>query len=134
MVSLATAYPGRAVSVKEIGQTQHLSVKYLEQIMAALKGAGLIKVVRGGQGGYLLSREPSHIKVVEVYRALEGPVLLVDCIEDSSPCPMIKICPTREMWAEMTEALEAILDRTTIQDLVERKKEKSRSLDPMYYI
>ena len=134
MVTLAMANPVKAISVKEIAQNQHLSAKYLEQIMAALKGAGLIKVVRGGHGGYMLSREPASIRIIEVYQALEGSLALVDCIEDPNACPMREICPTKETWVEMTGALEEILERTTIQDLVKRQREKGDSADSMYHI
>ncbi len=134
MVTLAMAHPVKAISVKEIAQNQRLSAKYLEQIMAALKGAGLIKVVRGGHGGYMLSREAASIRIIEVYQALEGSLSLVDCIEDPNACPMTETCPTKETWAEMTGALEAILERTTIQDLVKRQREKGSSADSMYHI
>jgi len=134
MVALAVAYPERAISVKLIAQKQHLSVKYLEQIMAPLKGAGLIKVVRGGRGGYMLSRDPATIKLIEVYHALEGALCLVDCIEHSNSCDMAETCPTRDTWVEMTKALREILQRTTIQDLVKRQKQKMNSKESMYYI
>jgi Rrf2 family cysteine metabolism transcriptional repressor len=134
MVTLAMANSATAISVKEIARHQHLSAKYLEQIMAALKGAGLIKVVRGGQGGYMLSREAENIRVMEVYQALEGSLSLVDCIEDPNACPMRETCPTKDTWEEMTGALEEILERTTIQDLVKRQREKGNSADSMYHI
>lgn len=134
MVALAMAYPERAVSVKVIAQKQHLSVKYLEQIMAPLKGAGLIKVVRGGRGGYMLSRAPGTITLMDVYNALEGALCLVDCIEHSDDCEMTETCPTRDTWAEMTEALGEIMQRTTIQDLRERQRGKMDANEAMYYI
>jgi len=134
MVALAVIYPEKAISVKTIAQKQHLSVKYLEQIMAPLKGAGLIKVLRGGRGGYMLSRDPATIKLIEVYHALEGALCLVDCIEDSDGCEMTETCPTRDIWAEMTEALREILQRTTLQDLEEQQREKMDGKESMYYI
>ena len=134
MVALAVVYPEKAISVKAIAQKQHLSVKYLEQIMAPLKGAGLIKVLRGGRGGYMLSRDPAAIKLIEVYHALEGALCLVDCIEDSEGCEMTETCPTRDIWGEMTEALREILQRTTLQDLEERQREKMDGKESMYYI
>lgn len=127
MVDLAMVYPKRAVSVKELATNQHLSIKYLEHIMAALKGSGLIKPERGVHGGYSLARHPSAIRLAEVYRAFEGPFSLLDCIEDPNCCEMHEECPARDTWVEMNEALEKILDRTTIQDLLDRKKNLKKS-------
>lgn len=134
MVALAAVYPETALSVKMIAQRQQLSIKYLEQIMAALKGSGLIKVVRGGRGGYMLSRGPATIKVFEVYHALEGSLCLTDCLEQANGCEMAGMCPTRDTWAEMTAALKEILQRTTIQDLEERQRQKMKANKFMYHI
>ena len=133
MAALAVAYPEKAVSVKLIAQKQRLSAKYLEQIMAALKGAGLIKVVRGGRGGYMLSRDPATITLMEVYHALEGALCLVDCLDHSGSCEMTDACPTKDTWREMTEALQEILRRTTIQDLEERQRQKNSAEESTYY-
>lgn len=134
MVSLATAYPTRAVSVKELSQEQNLSGKYLEQIMAALKAAGMVNVVRGVHGGYTLAREPSSIRLIELFRTLEGSLAIVDCVEDPSTCQMSEDCVTREIWSEMRGSLEKILKKTTLKALVERKAQKKSSLAPMYHI
>jgi Rrf2 family protein len=134
MVDLAMMYSNRAISVKELAKNQRLSVKYLEHIMAALKGSGLIKPERGVHGGYSLAREPMTIKLVELYRTFEGPFSLLDCIGDPNLCEMNEECPTRDTWIEMNEALEKILERTTIQDLLERKKKLKKSTLGMYHI
>lgn len=134
MVDLALAYPTKALSVKELSQSQYLSIKYLEQIMAALKAGGLVKVVRGVHGGYTLARDPGTIRLIEVFEPLEGALSLVDCVGDPSVCERRDGCVTWEVWSEMTKALEKVLERTTVQDLVERKKQKSNSRMFIYHI
>ena len=134
MVELAAAYPDRAVSVKEMGERQLLSLKYLEQIMAALKAAGLIRAVRGVHGGYALTRDPSTIKLTEVFQAVEGVPTLVECVGDPGSCPMRERCPTRGIWVEMTTAIRRILDGTTLADLVDSRRSRPCSLTPMYHI
>ena len=134
MVDLAMGYPKRAVSVKELAKNQRLSIKYLEHIMASLKGSGLIKPERGVHGGYSLARDPNTIRLIELYRAFEGPFSLLDCIGNPNLCQMNEECPTRDTWIEMNEALEKILERTTIQDLLERKKKLKNSTLAMYHI
>jgi len=134
MVDLAMGYPKRVVSAKELAKNQRLSIKYLEHIMASLKGAGLIKPERGMHGGYSLARNPNTIRLMELYRAFEGPFSLLDCIGNPSLCQMNEECPTRDTWVEMNEALEKILERTTIQDLLERKKKLKNFASTMYHI
>jgi Rrf2 family protein len=134
MVELGMGYPKRAVSVKELAKNQRLSIKYLEHIMAALKGSGLIKPERGVHGGYSLVRDPNTIRLIELYRTFEGPFSLLDCIGNPNLCEMNEECPTRDTWVEMNEALEKILERTTIQDLLERKTKLKNSTLAMYHI
>jgi len=69
-----------------------------------------------------------------VYHALEGTLCLVDCIDGSGACEMIKSCPTRDTWEEMTEAIKGVLQRTTLRDLKERQTKKTGFKESMYYI
>ena len=134
MIDLALAYPDRAIPVKELALTERVSVKYLEQIMAALKAAGLAKAARGVRGGYALARPPASIKLTDVFKALEGSPELVECLDHPELCPLQRGCPTRPTWLQMREAMIAVLDGTTLQDLAERKKLKAGSAGEMYNI
>jgi len=127
LVELAAAYPDRAVSVREVGQRQNISPKYLEHILQALKAAGLVQVVRGKRGGYVLGRPPRSITLKEMYERLVGSLAPVDCVDCPDSCSMHDICPTRDTWVEVKEAVETVLERTTIQDLLDRKKRKTIS-------
>jgi len=113
---------------------QGISVNYLEQIMSSLRVAGLVKAVRGMHGGFALSRPPAGITLKEVFEALEGAVAPVGCVDHPESCPMEQLCPTRQTWVEMKESIEEVLERTTLQDLLERKKEKGASSTPLYHI
>ena len=134
LVELATAYPERAVSVREVAEIQHISVKYLEHIMTTLKAAGLIKAVRGMHGGHMLTRSPSSINLSDVFSALEGPPTLVDCVDYPNSCPMEAVCPTQDTWIQVGQSIAEILERTTLQDLIERKQRKSAAHAQMYHI
>jgi len=134
MVELATAYPERAVSVREVAQIQHISAKYLEHIMTTLKAAGLMKAVRGMHGGHMLTRPPSSINLSDVFAALEGSPTLLDCLDYPNSCPMEDICPTQDTWRQIKQAIAEILEHTTLQDLIERKRRKSASHAHMYHI
>jgi Rrf2 family protein len=134
MTQVAAAYPDRAVSVREVGEEQNISPKYLEHILRGLKAAGLVRAIRGTNGGYVLARPPGSITLKDLYESLVGSVAPVDCVDCPDSCSMHDICPTRDTWVEMKEAIETVLERTTIRDLVERKKRKAISSAPTYQI
>jgi Rrf2 family cysteine metabolism transcriptional repressor len=126
MVELGLAYPGGAISARRLAERQQLPVKYLEHIMAALKATGVVKPVRGAHGGYKLARPPEDIKLIEVYRALEGSPALANCVESPDTCPMSENCATRDTWSELTTALETVLETTTLQHLVDKRTRVKR--------
>jgi Rrf2 family transcriptional regulator, cysteine metabolism repressor len=122
MAELGAAEPNRAVSVRELGERQSISAKYLEQILRALKAAGLVQVVRGQHGGYVLARAAKSITLREVYESLAGSAAPTECVDNPGKCPLLKTCPTRDTWVELKTAIERVLERTTIQELVDRKR------------
>ena len=116
------------LQIKAIARRQGISVKYLEQLMAILKSAGFIKSIRGSRGGYILAKAPNQIKLSDVFNAFEGPVATVECVENKSYCARTADCVTRQVWVQVQQAIENILQSITLQDLVDRTKDK-RSLD-----
>ena len=127
ITQIASLGTDRPVSVREIGEKQAISAKYLEHILKTLKAGGLVRAVRGKEGGYVLTRPPESITLKDVYESLEGPVTPVDCVDCPSSCGMYEVCPTRDTWVELKVAIEAVLARTTIQNLVERWNSKAIS-------
>ncbi len=122
MTALASCPPGHVVSLREVGEMEGISAKYLEHIMRSLRTAGLVKAVRGLHGGYVLARPPESITLKDVFESLVGEISLVDCVDCPEMCSFHDTCPTRDTWVEMNLAIEDILERTTIQQLVERKR------------
>lgn len=127
LADLARGYPDRPIPLAEVARRQRISVKYLEQVVAILKAAKLVKPIRGVNGGYVLAMPPAEISLREVFDTLEGPAVLVECVGDPGPCPLAEVCPTRETWFEMSRALFRILESTTVGDLLERSEQKRRS-------
>ena len=103
-------------SAREIAAGQGLPAKYLEQLLATLKSAGLVKSLRGAGGGYVLTRPPAEIRLWEIYEVLEGELSPVNCLYDPEVCPNEQQCPTRGMWLQMTEALKQVLEQNTLED------------------
>ncbi len=124
MVEIALAYPDGTVSVKRVSERQNISHKYLERIMGELRNSGFVKSVRGMHGGYALMRSPESITLKDLLETLDGSLAPVECVDHPESCPVENVCPTRDTWAEMKTAMETVLEKTTLQDLVDRRKQK----------
>ncbi|MDH4067641.1 MAG: RrF2 family transcriptional regulator [Dehalococcoidia bacterium] len=122
------------VLLKDIARRQEVSLPYLEHLIAPLIAAGLVKSTRGARGGVLLLKAPTEIKLSEVLELLEGSIAPVDCIDNPKLCHRSEFCVTRDVWVEMKIAMSQVLDSTTLQDLVERQRQKGQIETGMYYI
>lgn len=121
MMELAARHGQGAVPLKEVARCQDISLKYLEQLFARLRAAGLVKGVRGTGGGYLLARRPADIKLAEIFHVLEGSTALVECVDRPEVCDQADRCVTRELWTDLRDASDKILNKRTLRDLVERR-------------
>ena len=122
------------VLLKDIARRQEVSLPYLEHLISPLIAVGLVKSTRGARGGVLLLRSPSQIKLSEIIQPLEGSIAPVDCVNDPKLCHRSPSCVTRDIWVEMKMAMSQVLDSTTLQDLVERQRQKGQIETGMYYI
>ena len=122
------------VLLKDVARRQEVSLPYLEHLIAPLIAAGLVKSTRGARGGVLLLRSPSEINLGEIIQLLEGSIAPVDCVNDPKLCHRSGSCVTRDIWIEMKIAMSQVLDSTTLQDLVERQRQKRQIETGMYYI
>lgn len=118
MVDLAINYGKEPISIKAISQRQHVSEYYLEQLFSPLRKSGLIKSIRGAQGGYVLNRDPKDIKVSEIMFILEGPIEISDCVDGSS-CDNIDCCATRLLWEKIKHSIDSVMESVTLQDIVD---------------
>jgi Rrf2 family protein len=83
--------------------------------------------MRGARGGYILAKPPNQIKLGEVFSCLEGPVIIAECVEDEDYCRRAADCAARLLWIQVEEAIKNVLDSVTVQDLIDRAKEKRTS-------
>ena len=120
MVEFARHYGADTpTSLSEVARAQDLSLPYLEQVVGSLRRAGLLDSVRGAHGGYRLTREPATVRVGDVFRAVEGAIVSLDCIGDGATgCKRQEYCATRNVWQTVMERLEDSLDSTTLADLM----------------
>ncbi len=127
MLNLALHYDvgQEPVILKNVAKEEEISIRYLEQIIIPLKLSKLVKSIRGAGGGYILTHPPSKIQLIEIIEALEGPIALVDCVDDLEYCDRTPSCATYEVWKKATDLLKDYFTRTTLQDLVELAQKKN---------
>ena len=114
------------VRLKDTAERQNISMKYLEQIISILVRAGIVKSIRGPQGGYRLAREPKDYTVGMILRCVEGSLAPVACLEDEmNECERRSGCVTLRIWQELNAAINGVVDKYTLQDLVEWQTDAS---------
>ena len=127
MTDLAAYDQDGYVSLKDVAERQKISPKYLEQIAGMLAKAGLLHSGRGAQGGYMLAKEPQEYTVGEILRLLEGNLAPVACVDDTKEaCTRADECVTMEVWREIKDAVNKVVDNITLADLVEQQRQKCR--------
>jgi Rrf2 family cysteine metabolism transcriptional repressor len=129
MLDLALSDETGPIASHSIAQRQEISERYLEQLLIPLKQAGLVKSVRGSQGGYRLGRDPKDISVGDIIRVLEGPLAPVDCVNELNPedCKRADSCVTRLIWAKVRDSVAGILDSYSLEDLVNESHNMSKA-------
>lgn len=124
LLDLALHWGEGPVLLKDVAQRQRISLSYLQHLIAPLVAEGIVKSNRGVGGGVWLAMSPDEIKLSRVIRLLEGSTAPVECVNNPQICIRSESCATRDIWGEMKEAMDAVLESTTLQDLVERQKNK----------
>jgi len=122
MVDIASQEQDKSIKLKSIAERQSISENYLEQIIAVLKGAGLVKSVRGAFGGYSLSCNPDEISIRSILELLEGSLYPVECLssDDKTACGTgsCRNCVTKPVWEKMYKSMNDVLDGIMLSDLV----------------
>jgi Rrf2 family transcriptional regulator, cysteine metabolism repressor len=135
MMDLAAHQKGSVpVFLSDVAKRQQISEKYLEQIFAALRTAGLVHTMRGRKGGFLLSKDPKEITAETIISVLEGPCAVVDCVSRPEICDKTESCAAREVWSLLGKRIGEVLSGFTLERLVKMQDEKSDESASMYYI
>ncbi len=121
MLELAEGTPGQPIPLKQIAENQDISHKYLQQLVGGLRRAGLVRVIKGFRGGFMLAKPSSEIRVGDVLRALEGDLSLVECVRFEDLCDRTDGCPTRQLWIKATDVIEDYFDSVSLADVLEGK-------------
>lgn len=122
------------VTLKDIAARQAISEKYLWQVINPLKSAGLVSSARGAHGGYTLAMEPQSVSVLDVVSVLEGPVVLVDCVDSAADCQRSSDCVAREVWSRIETAMREAMARITLRELVDKQSDYDQGKTGSYVI
>lgn len=130
MLSLAIHYQDEdALQIRQIADEQNIPNRYLEQILAELRRSGLIRSERGARGGYRLAQDPQKITALAIVNCIEGADWQA---ENKSKAKTHESAAIFEIWGAARQAADSVLHGYTLQDLLEKKKFRQRSI--MYYI
>lgn len=135
LIDLAQNTEAGCVQLSDIADRNCISVKYLEQIFSGLRKAGILRSVKGPQGGYLLAKEPSKLKIADVILALDGSYFLEkeECQDDEKGKAEALAVQT-EMIEPINQYIHQFLNTLTLQTLVERSEGYKALTGDMYYI
>ena len=117
---LARLEPNQRAATSQVAQEQHIPPSFLAKIISQLSIAGLLHTSRGARGGVTLAREPKAITLLEVIEAIDGPIMLNECVSENSICTFDEDCPLRPVWCEAQEELVNRLRSTDFQQLLEQ--------------
>jgi len=124
LLDLALHRGERPIPLRAIARRQEISLPYLEHLIAPLIAGGMVKSARGVRGGVSLLKHPREIKLSEVIKLLEGSIAPVECVDNPKAYPRSDLCVTHDIWDEVKKAIDGVLESTTLQDLVERQRQK----------
>jgi Rrf2 family protein len=129
LLYMALLPEGEFASTRAIAENTGISDGYLEQLFIPLRKAGLIQGIRGPLGGYLPGKDPDHISVGDILRAVEGSLEPVDCIK-SRDCPLEDQCRSQHTWRELYQEISHCVDVISLADLTEAY----RAMDQLEYV
>ena len=125
MVDLARKGEKGYVSLSDIAESENLSMKYLESIIAILNKGGMLKSLRGKNGGYMLARDPKDYNINEILLLTEGTLAPVNCImQDGVQCEKAATCSTLPLWAGLDKVIEQYLSKITLDDIIKGNRKK----------
>jgi Rrf2 family iron-sulfur cluster assembly transcriptional regulator len=115
MTALVRLPSGQYASLQEVADSMKLSATYLEEIVVALKTAGLVEGRKGPGGGYRLARPAEQITAKDILQALDGPLALVEC--QSGVCPMEHKCTSKSLWGKLQKVISGFLGDMKLSEI-----------------
>jgi Rrf2 family protein len=118
MVYLAQIGPGRRAATSQIAQEKNIPPSFLAKIVSQLSVAGLLQTSRGARGGVSLAKSPDMISLLDVVEAIDGPILLNECVSEAHACNFGSSCPMRPVWCDAQQELVSRLRATNFSQFL----------------
>ena len=128
MMEIALHGSHKGVLQKDISKNQGISFKYLDQIIASLKAAGLITNIKGKKSGYALTRPAAEITIYDIHKAFEPDITIVDCLSEMIDCTSEHYCAPRDLWEGLNKKIIEYLKNYTLQALAEKQRAYNEKL------
>jgi Rrf2 family iron-sulfur cluster assembly transcriptional regulator len=124
MADLASYSKKKPISLTEISIRQNISLSYLEQLFLKLKKRNLVKSVRGSNGGYILQKNPSDIKLSNIIFAVDETVKTLNCKKDSKKgCNHKSMkCITHNLWDDLEQHINSFFEKIKLEDLIDKER------------
>ncbi len=132
MLRLALSHGDNYIKLNDIAKSENIPVKYLENIVSIIKPANLIHVKRGVEGGYKLSRPPGQIKLIEIFKILDGTILHQEPSDERNISETPNKLVVNDLWKELRLKLTELLEYKTLEDLANDFKKKHE--DQMFFV
>ncbi len=134
LVDLAYNAKDTTVSLVSVAGRQNISLNYLEQVFSSMRKAGILKSVKGSQGGYMLAVKPEELTVEQILEVLEGKFSIVDEDVTDGELNNVQTAIQELVWSPIDEKVNTFLASITLADLVEEYQKLNADVGEMYYI
>ena len=133
MLDLALNAGAKPRMIHQIADSQQISEKYISRLIIKLRKAGMVKSIRGAKGGYRIARYPKNLTLLEILEVMEGPVSIVNCVCHPKSCNVTEECAAREIWCNLNEEIRRSMAKITLQDIIEKYREKHEGSEYFAY-
>jgi Rrf2 family protein len=124
MIHIASLPDGRCAMRREIARVQRIPSDFVAKLLQSLVRAGLLRSVRGTNGGFCLARPRDEIDLLSIVEAIEGPLAVVACAPESGDCDHAAFCPADKVWREVQRQIAGVLEGATLESLVSARKQE----------
>lgn len=113
---------GKVCFMKEISRSENIPLSYLAKIMRALVKDGVVRSIVGPDGGYMLAKRPEEITLMEIYEAVMGRLMIIDCLDEGFKCYLEKRCSQILLWHRLQKSIADVLKNTKLSEIIKRER------------
>jgi Rrf2 family protein len=113
---------GRVCYMKEISEKENIPLSYLAKVMRVLVRDGIVRSIVGPDGGYVLTRKPDEITLMEIYEAVMGRLKIIDCLDEGFKCYLEKNCSQILLWHRLQNSIADVLKNTKLSEIIKRER------------